>query len=87
MGAIIANDNSKGPFEPAHCHQNLYCLLTEAIGHGETSAMEIEHVALLRDRACILITKTYLYNFDPLKPHFHIVKLGFTGVTLFFLFC
>ena len=25
------------------------------------------------------ITKTYLYNFDPLKPHFYIVKLGFTG--------
>ena len=26
------------------------------------------------------ITKTYLYNFDPLKPHFYIVKLGFTWV-------
>ena len=26
------------------------------------------------------ITITYLYNFDPLKPHFYIVKLGFTGV-------
>ena len=26
------------------------------------------------------ITKTYLYNFDPLKPHFYIVKLGLTGV-------
>ena len=22
------------------------------------------------------ITKTYLYNFDPFKPHFYIVKLG-----------
>ena len=32
------------------------------------------------------ITKTYLYNFDPLKPHFYIVKLGFTGYTLFSLF-
>ena len=32
------------------------------------------------------ITKTYLYNFDPLKPNFYIVKLGFTGYTLFFLF-
>ena len=32
------------------------------------------------------ITKTYLYNFDPLKPHFYIVKLGFAGDTLFFLF-
>ena len=25
-------------------------------------------------------TKTCLYNFNPLKPHFYIVKLGFTGV-------
>ena len=29
--------------------------------------------------------KTRLYNFDPLKPHFYKVKLGFTGYTLFFL--
>ena len=35
---------------------------------------------------CQSITKTYLYNFDPLKPHFHIVKLGFSGYALFFLF-
>ena len=31
------------------------------------------------------ITKTYLYNFDPLKPYFYIVKLGFTGVYIIFL--
>ena len=31
------------------------------------------------------ITKTYLCNFDPLKPHFYIVKLGFTGVYIIFL--
>ena len=31
------------------------------------------------------ITKTCLYNFDPLKPHFYIVKLGFTGVYTIFL--
>ena len=29
--------------------------------------------------------KTCLYNFDPLKPHFNIVKLGFTGVYIIFL--
>ena len=29
--------------------------------------------------------KTYLYNFDPLKPHLYIVKLGFTGVYIIFL--
>ena len=33
----------------------------------------------------ILITKTCLYNFDPLKPHLYIVKLGFTGVYIIFL--
>ena len=32
------------------------------------------------------ITKTYLYNFDPLKPHFYIVKRGFTGVYIIFVF-
>ena len=31
------------------------------------------------------ITKTYLYNFDQFKPHFYIVKLGFTGVYIIFL--
>ena len=34
----------------------------------------------------MFITKTYLYNFDPLKPQFYIVKLGFTGVYIIFLF-
>ena len=29
--------------------------------------------------------KTYLYNFDSLKPHFYIVKLGFTGIYIIFL--
>ena len=33
----------------------------------------------------VVITKTYLYNFDPFKPHFYIVKLGFTGVYIIFL--
>ena len=31
------------------------------------------------------ITKTCLYNSGPLKPHFYIVKLGFTGVYIIFL--
>ena len=30
------------------------------------------------------ITKTCLHNIDPLKPHFHIVKLGFTRVYIIF---
>ena len=31
------------------------------------------------------ITKTYLFNFNPLTSHFYIVKLGFTGVNVIFL--
>ena len=31
------------------------------------------------------ITKTRLYSFDPLKPNFYTVKLGFTGVYINFL--
>ena len=33
----------------------------------------------------MIITKTCLYNSDPLKTHFYIVKLGFTGVYIIFL--
>ena len=33
----------------------------------------------------VYITKTCLYNIDPLKPHFYIVKLGFTGEYIIFL--
>ena len=32
-----------------------------------------------------IITKTCLYNVDPLQPHFYIAKLGFTGVYINFL--
>ena len=31
------------------------------------------------------ITKICLYNFDPLKPHCYIVKLGFAGVYIIFV--
>ena len=35
----------------------------------------------------MMIMKTCLYNVNPLKPHFYVVKLGFTGVyIIFFLF-
>ena len=32
------------------------------------------------DRVMAFITKTRLYSFDPLKPHFYIAKLVFIGV-------
>ena len=31
------------------------------------------------------ITKTCLYNFEPLKPHFYVIKLGFRVVYIIFL--
>ena len=31
------------------------------------------------------VRKTGLYNFDPLKPQFYVVKLGFAGVYIIFL--
>ena len=31
------------------------------------------------------VTKTRLYNFNPLKPHFYLLKLWFTGVYIIFL--
>ena len=47
---------------------------------------EFNHLGKGRDRVTWYITKTYLYNFDPLKPHFYTVKLGFTRVYIIFLF-
>ena len=35
----------------------------------------------------ILIMLTCPCNVDPLTPNFYIVKLGFTGVNIIFLFC
>ena len=48
------------------------------------SCVHLVSVSRLRDGCynIIVIMKTYLYNFDPLKPHFYIVKLGFTGVLI-----
>ena len=36
-------------------------------------------------KICNIITTTRLNNFDPLKPHFYIVKLSFTRVYIIFL--
>ena len=42
-------------------------------------------VLILKLNTVRLIRKTYLYNFDPLKPHLYIVKLVFTGVYIILL--
>ena len=44
-----------------------------------------EKIGTVLELVCLVsITKTYLCNFDPLKPHFYIVKLRFTGVYINF---
>ena len=45
---------------------------------------KVDNIGSLTTRVAPNITKTCLYNFDPLKPHFYIVKLGFTGVYITF---
>ena len=53
--------------------------------HGSRMVSFTFHV-IGPNRINLSITKTRLYNVDPLKPHFYIIKLGFTGYTIFFLF-
>ena len=38
-------------------------------------------IIIIISKFMINITKTYLYNFDPLKPHFYIVK----NIRIFYL--
>ena len=51
-----------------------------AVMNGTFRVKLCVHHPVLQDNTHCIIMKTYLYNFDPLKPHFYIVKLGFTGV-------
>ena len=60
---------AKAQISPAQSDQGLQCPLA---GSEDTT------------KECI-IAKTSLYNVDPLKPQFYIVKLGFTGVYIIFL--
>ena len=56
----------------------------KADGAAPTNCLSFEETGIF---IASFITKTCLYNFDPLKPHFYIVKLGFTGVYIIFLIC
>ena len=52
-----------------------------------TNGSALNHDKSLQSYCFGFITETHLYNFDPIKPHFYIVKLGFTGVyIIFFIF-
>ena len=57
------------------------------LGYGAFKLSKIQvYILLLKTLIMyLLITKTCLYNFDPLKPYLYIVKLGFAGVYFIFL--
>ena len=61
-----------------HLNSNVKCRLIQYLN--------VESRVSLQSNIECCITKTCLYNFDPLKPHFYIVKLGSTGVYIIFLF-
>ena len=70
---------------PMELHFRLFCFKERPINRtGEISPSLFEYDCVRLNWVAALeiyiITKTYLYNFDPLKPHFYIAKLGFTGV-------
>ena len=48
-------------------------------------SLDISPLECYRYMTLRFITKTRLYSFDPLKPHFYTVKLGFKGVDINFL--
>ena len=70
-----ANKRSK-KLSPLQKWQKIHQLYLVSL--NEKPSKEIQNIVFY-------ITKTYLYNFDPLKPHFYIVKLGFTGVYIIFV--
>ena len=58
---------------------------TKIVPYLELSCAVLTLHSVYKSSWMITITKTYLYNFDPHKPHFYILKLGYTGVYISFL--
>ena len=68
---------------PADILEQYHCHFVTGV-----SLLFLKHVHIFTEvRRCVhVITRTCLYNCNPLKPHFYIVKLWFTGVSIIFLF-
>ena len=65
-------------------------LIMESFLLSFSSFCNSRRVYLLLAKACTqVLVNHYPYNFDPLKPHFYIVKLGFTEVYIHYFpyFC
>ena len=69
--------------EPRHEKRFLLHIRTsKSLIHAVWSGTALYDINIMGYSSCI--TKTCLYNFDPLKPHFYIVKLGFTRLYISF---
>ena len=60
-------------------------VLEKCILFSHEAEMHVQKNSESDNKSLDAITKTRLYNFDPLKPHFYIVKLEFTWVYIIFL--
>ena len=65
--------------------KNIYISIWRLLKKFTQMVPMCSYVSYCKCAVLFRITKTHLYNFDPLKPHFYIVKLGFTGVYIIFL--
>ena len=70
-------------------NRSLYREITQLHNTCTAHLQSKQHTTLIHYANTVLyslyITKTCLYKFGPLQPHFYIVKLGFTGVYIIFL--
>ena len=78
ISACVVLKLHKGPFRALHIIRKQYRLRLHCV------STQSDHDV----RGPLHITKTCLYNTDPLKPHFYIVDMAFTGVYIIFsYFC
>ena len=72
-----------------HCWQIYFFLINVSVSIVLGTVLNVLgyciSFASIRILKYVHFMKTCLYNFDPLKAHFYIVKLGFTGVYIIFL--
>ena len=72
---IVSDENTKKIFN-----------ITEQLSTLCPAAPKLTGQPDMNKVGCLIIRKTCLCNEYPLKPHFYIVKLGYAGVYLSFLF-
>ena len=85
----ISNLRGQVTYSFVKCGCSIYFFLNSEnlVCQGTNISQYFRESLELRDNESRLhfIRKTCLYNFDPLKPHFYKVKLGFTGVYIILL--